>query len=104
MLTVYVNYPNARVTLHADPSCEFIRATGKSGQRTVRIDPRSISDELLKFGSKHYAFASHSASNDMWLEIDFDDHEFERAVLQYVLRQLGRHYAPFSSALIQNHC
>lgn len=104
MLRIYVNYPNPRVTVHADPSCGYVRMMDKPQQRVVRIDPSTISVEIQRFIGKQYTFASQPDSNDMWLEIDFNDREFEEAVLWYVHRCLGRHYKPLRDSQIKTHC
>lgn len=103
-MRVYVNYPNSRVSVHTDPSCSYYRMMRKPEQRFVRIDPVTISEELQKFIHKRYTFASRPDSNDMWLEINFRDQEFEWAILQYVHRQLGNYYKPFLGVQIKKHC
>ncbi len=104
MLMAYVNYPNPKVSVHHDPSCGSIQKMGKQGQRLVRIDPATISVELGRFSSKEHTFAANPAGNDMWLEIDFGDADFETAVLGYVHRLIGRHYSPLARVGIENHC
>ncbi len=104
MLKVYVNYPNPKVSVHHNPSCGAIQKRGKPDQRLVRINPRTISAELERFSSKGYTFAANPVGNDMWLEIDFSDADFEAAVLGYVHRLIGRHYSPLATVEVENHC
>ena len=104
MLKVYFDYPNARVSVHHDPNCSRIQVMHKLDQRQCRIDIASISAELQKFRSKEYRFASKPALNDMWLEVDFQDEEFEMAVLSHIRRLLGQHYKSFSDSSLEIHC
>jgi hypothetical protein len=36
--------------------------------------------------------------NDLWLELDFDDHEFELQIGHYLQRILGQRYRPLRDA------
>ena len=104
MLSAYINYPNAQVTVHRDSSCATVRQRNKQGQRTVRLNIRSLSSELGHFSDKTYRFASEADLNDMWLELDFRDAHFERALLDYVRLLLAQHYKPFATARVGEHC
>jgi hypothetical protein len=104
MIKAYVNYPNPHITVHQDLSCEEIQKMNKPDQRYVRINIATISVELEMFDNKEYIFAAHPGANDMWLEIDFSDSEFENAVLEYIRRSIGRHYSPFSRVVVESHC
>jgi hypothetical protein len=104
MLKAYVNYPNPRLTIHTDLSCGDIQKMKKPGQRQVRIDLISASGELQRFQSKGYPFAANPAGNDMWLEVDFGDADFESAVVGYVQRLIGAHYSPLARIVIDRHC
>jgi len=104
MLKVYLNYPNSRVSVHHDPCCSTIQIMGKPDQRYIRMNITNIRHELQKFKDKQYQFKPESAFNDMWLEIDFQDEEFEMAVAGYVHRLLGQHYKPFSDSHLTTHC
>jgi len=104
MLRAYINYPNPKVRAHRQRSCGDFQKMHKSGQRLVRIDRQTISDELQRFFGKEYGFAANATSNDMWLEIDFGDDDFEAGVLAHVHRLIGKHYAPLSNVAIETHC
>lgn len=104
MLNVYLNYPMSRVSVHHDPDCEFIRISRKPDQRVRRIDTTNISEELRKFRDKEHLFQSTHEFNDMWLEIDFGDQEFEEAVARYVHRLLSGYHKPFADSSVSIHC
>ncbi len=104
MLKAYVNYPNPKVSIHHDLSCRAIQKMAKPGQRVVRIDPSSVCAELQRFRGKGYTLAANSAGNDMWLEADLGDTDFEAFVIAYVHRLIGKHYSPLAKVAIENHC
>lgn len=103
MLSAYINYPNAHVSIHSAADCTTIQQQRKADQRLVRLNPRSLSGELLKFESE-YRFASEQRLNDMWLELDFGDAEFERALVEHIRKCLARRYTPLSRVNVSAHC
>ena len=70
MLHAYMNYPNARVSVHGK-RCGHIQQAGKSGQRRVLLNPQTIGPELLRFVDREHDFAAQAANDDMWLDLDF---------------------------------
>jgi hypothetical protein len=104
MLRVYFNYPNAQVTVHKDGRCASVQQQRKEGQRRVQLNIRTISNELSKLSEKAYRFASQAELNDMWLDIDFNDEKFERALVDYVRVLLAQHYKPFAGVKVSVHC
>lgn len=104
MLHAYLNYPNSRASVHGDSSCGHLQQMGKKGQRVLRLDLATVGAELNRFASGQHRFASTASHNDMWLEIQFEDPDFEIAVVRYVHRLLGHHYRPFGGAVLEQHC
>jgi hypothetical protein len=104
MIHVYVNYPIPKFSVHENSSCATIGKHRKEKQLLVRLDVDTLSDELRRFAEKEYVFTANPAGNDMWLDIDFRDREFEYAVLRYVQKLIGRHYTPLARCEIQTHC
>lgn len=104
MMKAYVNYPNKKVSVHGDSSCREIEKMAKPLQRVVRIDSRSVSAELQRFGGREYRFAAKRSVNDMWIEADFGDADFEAAVLAYVHRLIGAQCEPLARAGLVRHC
>ena len=104
LLLVYVNYPNPKFSVHRNPSCGEVQKMEKAEQRLVRIDTATVSVELQRFQDKAYIFAAKKEANDMWLEIDFVDSNFEEAVLRYIQQLVGNHYPPLGIVDIHNHC
>jgi hypothetical protein len=104
MLLAYINYPNPHVTIHANLTCSSVKKHDKENQRVVHLKVSSLSRELGNFEKKEYQFGATPEINDMWLKVDFDDFEFERAVVEYVRKILSRHYTPFARVKIKQHC
>jgi hypothetical protein len=104
MVKVYINYPNPHISLHRKAGCGNIRQQQKAGQRIVHLNIASLSAELKRFKARDYRFGADAQTNDMWLEIDFNDPEFERAVIEYIRRLLAEHYTPFRRVVIETHC
>ena len=104
MINVYVNYPNARLTVHTKLSCAEIGKMKKPGQRAETITEASFSTMVPKLASKSFQFGANAPLNDLWLQIDFDDAEFEQAVAGHLLRQFAKRYNPFKGASIKKHC
>ena len=119
MLKVYLNSPGKRVTVHRDPHCSDIQKMHKPHQRYIRINITNIHHELQEFKNvatqagvknEQYLFQAKPAffdgiwlKNDMWIEIDFQDEEFEMAVAGYIHRLLGQRYTRFSDSQLNPH-
>jgi hypothetical protein len=105
MMKVYVNYTDPKFSIHRNPLCAEVCKMKKTGQRHIRIDINTISVELGCFANKEYTFNSNDGpNNDMWLDIEFDDADFEISVLEYVRRLIGKHYTPLGKAELKTHC
>jgi len=104
MIKAYVNYPNPHITAHQDMTCGSIQKMKKDDQRYIRINIFTMTSELSKFSNKGYVFAAHPGANDMWLEIDFENLDFEMAILDYINVLIGKHYSPFTNITIEKHC
>jgi hypothetical protein len=100
MLIVYFNYFNSMITIHTNSGCPMIQSQRKATQRYIFINALTISQELQRFQSKFYRFASTAKFNDMVLEIDFGNRSFEEAVVYYIHHLLS-HYTPLSNATPQ---
>ncbi len=104
MLRVYFNYPNPRISVHADAACSVAQLERRNPNRVVSIVAATISDEIQRFARHEYRFRAEAGYNDMWLEIDFQNSEFEMAVFRYVHALLAGHYSPFRQATPSIHC
>jgi hypothetical protein len=104
MIKVYLNSPNQKFTIHADPACSMVRMNQKEEQRIIHINKKTISQELENFLEKRYSFFSAPEGNDMWLEIDFRDEEFEKAAALFIKKLIGKNYVRISAATPTTHC
>ncbi len=104
MLRAYINYPNPHIETHGNSGCATIQQHQKQGQRVVNLELTSLSLELQRFATKAYPFAANRELNDMWINVDFADAAFERAVVEYVRTLLSMHYMPFVGLRVQQHC
>jgi hypothetical protein len=104
MINVYLNYPNSIATIHQTSDCPRIHQHHTQNQRRLKIDLLTIETVLKTIMDGELEFRSEQGLNDVWLEIDFGDLEFEIAVIKFILRQLGKQYAPFDSLTPDFHC
>lgn len=103
MLTAYMNYPNLKMTVHADRACSQIGKRGKKGQRLIQIELDTLTSELLKFVREEHKFEANTTFNDMWLEVNLGDVVFEEAVLAYILHLVSNYRTPFGGVKIKHH-
>ena len=104
MINVYMNYPNSSATIHQTSDCPRIHQHHSETQRDILINMDTIKSSLEQFLNGNVVFRSESGTNDLWLNIDFHDLEFEIAVAKFALRQLGKRYAPFHGLNLEIHC
>lgn len=106
MLHVYLYYPDPKISTHSNSECNEIQKMGKSDQRTHPINRDTISEQLrmIHAHERPYQFSSYSELNDMWLQVDFQDAEFEEAVVHHIHRLISQHYKPFGRVSVIPHC
>ena len=104
MIKAYINYPQPHVTLHYDPGCGSIQSHRKLEQRRLRIDIANLSTRLQEFERRDYRFTATPEGNDMWLEVDFQDADFELAVIHHLCQLLAPHYTPIAAIPQNRHC
>jgi len=92
------------VSTHGNTACARVQQGQKAGQRRLAINPATFAAEHGRLASAAYDFGSTAAVNDMWLEIDFGDRDFELAIVAFIQRLLGARYAPLGRAQIERHC
>jgi hypothetical protein len=95
---LYINYPNARFSLYPGTSLSACVVQDKPNRRTIRISPETFSVVLQHFVQGKIDFASTCERNDFWLDLDFDDQKFEKALAEHLQRLLGRRYGRLGAA------
>jgi hypothetical protein len=104
MLRAHLHYSDSRVSLHGDADCARVRQARSGAQRCVFLEPETLGAELERFIHGEYGFRLREAADDMWLDVDFRDAEFERALVDYILRLIGARCAPLRNPPIEQHC
>jgi hypothetical protein len=103
-MQVYMNYPNAHITIHEDESCPLVRMHEKEQQRRVKIRPDNREVALSEFEHQHYEFRAEKALNDLWLDVALGSREAEIGLVREIQRILGRRYSRLASAMVNVHC
>ena len=104
MLSVYINYPMGRISVHNDPGCNRIQVMNKVDQRMIHIDSSNVESELKKLSNKELKFASNPDFNDVWIHINLTETSLEEKVVKTIHEILGRFYKPLARAEIEKHC
>ena len=104
MTKAYINYPEPHVTLHADQRCPEIGKMRKPNQRHAHVNITSFSREVQDLTSKSFRFGADSSINDLWISVDFNDRQFEKAVIDYIHQRLVSRYTPLGRVHPQYHC
>jgi hypothetical protein len=89
---------------HFNLSCNQIGKHKKNDQRRHHITLQNLSEELSKFHDNEYIFQPSAQFNDMWVEIDLDDLEFEEAIFKYIGKLLADNSKRFKNTDLKIHC
>ena len=103
-MKAYINYSDPSITAHKFTACDDAKAGPDEKIRHVMLNPESISKELDRFINNKHKFSEETYMNDMWINFDFQDTEFEMALLGYIKKLIGRSYKYLKSCEIQVHC
>jgi hypothetical protein len=104
MIAVYINYPHARICIHAGPHCSQIQKRDKKNQRIILIDRSNLEGWLARFEKNEIRFAPVAGVNDIWIKIDLGEQRLEEDLVKTIREKLGRIYRPIARASIQAHC
>lgn len=104
MLSIYINYPMGRISVHHDPGCNRIRVMAKIDQRVIRINSSNVESELKKLSNKELKFAASRDLNDVWIHINLGEVSLEENLVKRIKEILGHFYNPLARAEIEYHC
>ena len=104
MIKAYLNYNAPQVTLHRNPLCDHAKVGPDERIRHVLLNPDSLSKELARFRNNKHEFTSEPGMNDMWLIFDFQDSEFEAALLTHLKKLVALSNSTIKSCEVQVHC
>ncbi len=104
MISIYINYPAQRISVHQDPACNWILAQHKPYQRVIHIDSTKVESELHKLRNKELTFAATRGFNDVWFYISLDNASLEENLAITIQKILGQFYKRIANAEIKYHC
>ena len=104
MIKAYLNYLDPIVTIHRRPNCDLAKVGPEKNIRHVLIDSDSLSKELARFRNNKYRLSSEPGMCDIWLILDFQDSEFEMALVSHLKRVVGLLSSPIKDCELQVHC
>ena len=104
MLSVYINYPAQRISVHQDPGCKWIPVQHKPYQRVIYINSTNVESELHKLRNKEITFAANRGLNDVWFYINLDNVLIEENLVKTIHEILGCFYKRIANAEIKYHC
>lgn len=104
MLSVYMNSPNQRVSVHRNPNCIKIPKQHKPYQRVIHIDSTNVESKMRKLRNKELTFKAKSGFNDVWFYINLDNASLEENLVITIQKILGQFYMRIANAEIQDHC
>jgi hypothetical protein len=96
MIYVYINYPEPEYSIHTNPNCGHIQKHNKPNQRRIQInDDNDFINEFRNFVHSNHNFSSNPPNNDMWIEINLNNHfikELSRAILLFCALTRNKHF------------
>ena len=104
MIKAYINFNEPGITVHKYAICEEAKVGPDQKIRHVMLNPGSISKEMDRFMNNKHQFTEEQYMNDMWLVFDFQDPEFESALLSHLQKLIGLSNSTIKSCKIQVHC
>ena len=104
MIKAYIDYSDPCITIHRNPLCDHANVGPDQKIRHLMLNPSSLSKELDRFRNNKHRFAEELYMNDMWLIFDFQDSEFEIALLSYLKKLVGLSNSTIKSCNIEMHC
>lgn len=104
MIKAYINCVDLVVVIHQKPDCASAKVGPDKNIRHVLLNSDFLSRELARFRDNKYRFAAAPDLKDMWLILDFQDSEFEVALVRHLKRVIGTHCGPIKSCEVRMHC
>ena len=104
MIKAYINYNDPQVTIHRNPLCVQAKVGPDQRIRHVLLNSDSLSKELARFRNNKHPFSAEPGMNDMWLIFDFQDSEFEMALLSHLKKLVGLSNSTIKGCELQVHC
>jgi hypothetical protein len=103
MLSLMLNYPAKKATVHLNPTCKMIQAHHVKGQRILLITKENLQREYFRCANKEYRFAAEAHLNDMWILINLGSEQAEIEAAKVFKKELGVHYKRIREAELKFH-
>ena len=104
MIKAYINYNDPSITIHKNPLCDKANVGPEERIRHVMLNPDFLSKEHNRFKNNKHRFTDETYMGDMWLIFDFQDAEFEIALLNYLKKLIGQNNSTIKNCNTQEHC
>jgi tRNA splicing ligase len=103
-MKAYIHYGERSITAHTFEICDNAKVGPEEKIRHVLLNQGSLSKELDRFRSNKHQFSEEPFKNDMWLIFDFQDSEFEMALLVYIQKLIGLSNEVIKNCEVTVHC
>ena len=103
-MKAYISYGEEKITVHKFADCELAKVGPDEKIRHVMLNQESISRELDRFRNRKHDFSGEPGMGDMWLIFDFQDADFEMALLEYVKKLIGFSNNTIGKSATDVHC
>ena len=104
MIKAYINYNEPSITIHTNPLCDKANVGPEEQIRHIMLSPDFLSKEHDRFKNNKHHFTDEPNMGDMWLIFDFQDTEFEIALLNYLKKLIGRNNNKIKNCKTREHC
>jgi hypothetical protein len=101
MTSVYIDYPTREFCVKEGVRSADRFKHDKPNRRVVHLTHQNFSSEIRKFTGRQVQFSSTAEYNDLYVDLDFNDTEFEKATCLYIKRLLGERYTPIAEAVLR---
>jgi hypothetical protein len=100
MTICYINYSSSKTVLHS-PGCNQLNKNG--GGRSIKINSETLLNSMAQFKNNKVQFNSKPELNQLYLNVHFNNSQYEKKVCEEVLQILNKHYSRINTEL-DRHC
>lgn len=103
MIYCYLNQPNKAKNVHLPDGCNHLHKHG--GGRELQINAGNLSQTINDFTQQRIDFSASGGTNDLRLQIDLGNIDYEKATFKYLTQLLGHRYRAFQGEIhFCSHC
>ena len=104
MIKAYINYNDPSITIHKNTLCDKANVGPEERIRHVMLNPDFLSKEHNRFKNNKHRFSDEPYMSNMWIILDFQDKEFEIALVGYLKKLIGLNNSTIKNCKTQEHC